>query len=108
MLLRKGVSYMNEQEITVDLITKEEHELLVFNFPEKLYLDLTSDNAEELKLFFQNLLQKIENKEINIKFNESDRTDLFYDVAKKYVEHLKTEVSSIMSQKLNMIEEETK
>lgn len=96
---------MNNQEITVDLITENEKELLVFNFDEKLSLDLTNDNAEDLKKFFQDLLKKIENQNIDIKFNETDRTDLFYDVAKKYVEHLKTEISSIVSQKLNMIDE---
>lgn len=96
---------MSNQEITVDLITENEKELLVFNFDEKLSLDLTSDNAEDLKKFFQDLLKKIENQNIDIKFNETDRTDLFYDVAKKYVEHLKTEISSIVSQKLNVIDE---
>ncbi len=96
---------MNNQEITVDLITKDEKEILVFNFDEALSLDLTSDNVEDLKNFFQDLLKKIENQNIDIKFNETDRTDLFYDVAKKYVEHLKTEISSIVSQKLNIIDE---
>ena len=96
---------MNNQEITVNLITEDEKELLVFNFAERLSLDLTSDNAEDLKKFFQDLLKKIENQNIDIKFNETDRTDLFYDVAKKYVEHLKTEISSIVSQKLNVIDE---
>ena len=47
---------MNNQEITVDLITENEKELLVFNFDEKLSLDLTSDNAEDLKKFFQSKL----------------------------------------------------
>lgn len=94
---------MNKQEITVDLVTDEGKELLVFNFDEKLVLDLTSDSAEELKDFFQNLLKKIENQSIDIKFNESERNDLFYDVAKKYIEHLKAEISSIVSQRLNEI-----
>ena len=89
---------MNNQEITVDLITENEKELLVFNFDEKLSLDLTSDNAEDLKKFFQDLLKKIENQNIDIKFNETDRTDLFYDVAKKYVEHfLSSNKSTVLS-----------
>ena len=97
---------MNNQEITVDLITEKDKELLVFNFDEKLSLDLTSDNVNDLKTFFQELLKKIENQNVDIKFNETDRTDLFYDVSKKYVEHLKTEISSIVSQKLNIINED--
>lgn len=72
----------------------------------KLSLDLTSDNVNDLKTFFQELLKKIENQNVDIKFNETDRTDLFYDVSKKYVEHLKTEISSIVSQKLNIIDED--
>ncbi len=96
---------MNNQDITVDLVTKNDKELLIFNFDEKLSLDLTSDDVNNLKIFFQELLKKIENQNFDLKFNETDRTDLFYDVAKKYVEHLKTEISSIISQKLNMIDE---
>lgn len=103
-LSQRGEIYMNKQEIMVDLITDGEKELLVFNFDETISLDLTSESPEDLKSFFQKLLKKIENKNVEIKFNETDRKDLFYDVAKKYVEHLKTEISSIVSQKLNIIE----
>lgn len=95
---------MNKQEIAVNLVTQGEKEILFFDFEEKLALDLTSDSSEELKSFFQKLLKKIENRDIEIKFIETERKDLFYDVAKKYVEHLKAEISSIVSQKLNMID----
>lgn len=96
---------MNKQIITVDLVTENEKELLVFNFDEKISLDLTNDNADILKSFFQSLLQKIENQDICLELNKTDRTDLFYDVAKKYIEHLNIEITSIISQKLNIIDD---
>ena len=107
MRFQREEIYMNNQKITVDLITENEKELLVFNFDDKLILDLTNDDAEILKKLFQNLLQKIENQNISLELNESDRADLFYDVAKKYVEHLNTEITSIISQKLNILDDYT-
>lgn len=105
MRFRKEEIYMNKQIITVDLVTENEKELLVFNFDEKISLDLTSDNADILKSFFQSLLQKIENQDICLELKKTDRTDLFYDVAKKYIEHLNIEITSIISQKLNIIDD---
>lgn len=94
---------MNKEMIKVNLVTENEKELLIFNFEEKISLDLTNDDAEQLRNFFQSLLKHIEDKNIELQFEETDRNDLFYDVAKKYVEHLKIEISSIITQKLNMI-----
>mgnify|MGYP001625401577 CR=1 FL=1 len=96
---------MNKNIIDVELITEEEKQLLVFNFDEKIFLDLASDNAEELKDFFQQLLIKILEKNIELNFVEKDRNDLFYDVAKKYVDHLKVEIASIVNQQLNKIDD---
>ena len=96
---------MNKNIIDVELITEEEKQLLVFNFDEKIFLDLASDNAEELKDFFQQLLIKILEKNIELNFVEKDRNDLFYDVAKKYVDHLKVEIASIDNQQLNKIDD---
>jgi hypothetical protein len=94
---------MNKAIIDVELQTIESHELLVFNFDKPIHIDLTSSDADELKTFFQELLRNVVNKDVELNFLESDRNDLFYDVAKKYVEHLKTEVSSIVTQKLNEV-----
>lgn len=94
---------MNKEIINVNLVTENEKELLVFNFEEKISIDLTSDDANQLRTFFQMLLKNLENKNIELEFEELDRNDLFYDVAKKYVEHLKVEISSIVTQKLNII-----
>ncbi len=97
---------MNSKQINVELITENERELLVFNFDKKISLDLTSDDKDALKEFFQQLLKEIINQDIDLNFVETDRSDLFYDVAKKYVEHLKIELLSITSQKLNHIDPE--
>lgn len=90
-------------EITVELVTEDNKELLKFNFEESISIDLASNKSDQLKGFFQSLLKNIENQNITLKFVETDRKDLFYDVAKKYVEHLGSEIASICSQKLNMI-----
>lgn len=97
---------MNSRQINVELITENNRELLVFNFDKKISLDLTSDDGDALKDFFQQLLKEVINQDIDLNFVETDRSDLFYDVAKKYVEHLKIELSSIISQKLNHIDPE--
>lgn len=94
---------MNKEKIDVELITEGEKQLLVFNFSEKISLDLANEDSKLLKKFFQDLLVNIIDKDVELYFVESDRTDLFYDVAKKYVEHLKNELASIVNQKLNVI-----
>lgn len=91
-------------EIEVELVTDGEKELLKFSFEEEISIDLASNNSEQLKIFFQKLLKNIENQDITLKFIETDRKDLFYDVAKKYIEHLDGEIASICSQKLNMVD----
>ena len=87
---------MNSKRVDVELITNNEKELLVFNFDNKIYLDLTSDDRDKLKEFFQQLLKEVLNQDIDLNFVETERNDLFYDVAKKYVDHLKAEIESII------------
>ena len=98
---------MNSKRVDVELITNNEKELLVFNFDNKIYLDLTSDDRDKLKEFFQQLLKEVLNQDIDLNFVETERNDLFYDVAKKYVDHLKVEIESIITQKLNKIDYES-
>ncbi len=98
---------MNSKRVDVELITNNEKELLVFNFDNKIYLDLTSDDRDKLKEFFQQLLKEVLNQDIDLNFVETERNDLFYDVAKKYVDHLKAEIESIIAQKLNKIDYES-
>jgi len=93
------------KEIEVELVTEEKKELLKFGFDKVISIDLSSSDAKQLKTFFQDLLKNLENEDFTLKFKElEDRGDLFYDVAKEYVSDLATEIESICSQKLNVIE----
>lgn len=103
MHFMKEVNYMNNTDITVDLVTKDEKELLVFNFETKIELDLTSDDPNDLKKFFQELLNSTYGKKIILKFNESERQDLFYDVSKKYIDHLNNKLLSISYDEINIV-----
>lgn len=97
---------MNNREITVDFVSDNDEKKLVFNFDEKISLNLTSDNVDELKAFFTNLLKELVSENFTIKFNEQDiENDLFYDVATKYISHLKVELEGIKKQKLMKIDE---
>ena len=96
---------MNNNEIIVTLETTEDKkELLVFDFDNKISIDLTSTDQNQLKTFFLNLLKEIEGKNIVLKYNAGERNDLFADVAEKYVTHLKNEISSINGETLTQVE----
>jgi len=103
----KEESYMNEidkKEIIVKLEKMEDKELLKFCFDVPIYIDLASDDSEQLKKFFQELLENIVNKDITLTLTKQDGSDLFYDVAKKYIDHLESEINAICTQKLNRLE----
>lgn len=95
---------MDKKEIIVKLEKQEEKELLKFCFDVPIYIDLASDDSNQLKKFFQKLLENIVNQNITLTLTKQDGSDLFYDVAKKYVEHLESELNAIFTQKLNRLE----
>jgi len=96
-LLKKEAIIM-EKIIDVKIERKESEAILTFGFEEKMSLSLTSDSQDELKDFFIKLLKKIvDNKDIVYKLNFSDdgQTDLFHDVAEKYIKNLDNELASV-------------
>ena len=85
------------------IISREEQIKLLFQFEDPLCLNLSSENENEIKTFFNSLLKKMysdyksENK-IEYVFRLDDETeDLFHDVSNKYIFNLNNEMKSIYS-----------
>ena len=92
-----------KETIDVTIERSGEQVFLVFNFENVLKMNLTSNNQEEMKIFFQKLIAKLFNdytsseKEYALNFKDCDGSDLFHDVAEKYVSSLNSEIQSIYS-----------
>ena len=90
-----------QEMIDVTIERSEEQVFLIFNFETAIKMCLTSDDQEEIKAFFQNLLVRVYDdfillkKEYSFGFKDPDSKDLFHDVAEKYVSNINTEIQSI-------------
>ena len=95
-----------QEMIDVTIERDNDSVVLVFNFEKAIKMNLTSENQEEIKSFFQKLLAKIFDdfvsfqKEYYLNLKDEDEKDLFHDVSAKYVSNLNTEIQSIYA-KLN-------
>lgn len=92
-----------QEKINVTIERENENVMLVFNFENVIKLNLSLDNQDELKDFFQTLLKKLFDdynslgKQYNLSFNDKEGKDLFHDVAEKYITNLDAEIQSIYS-----------
>ena len=77
--------------------------ILAFEFEKTIELNLSTDDQQEVALFFEKMLAKLfddyiaSQKEYRLKLVDDNGTDLFHDVAQKYVANLDTEIQSIYS-----------
>lgn len=83
------------KEIDVMIDEIDDKAFMVFNFEEPIKIDLTSDDQENIKMMFYNILREfINDQEIIFKFNK-EKEDLYSEVAEKYIKHLNTELKSL-------------
>lgn len=86
-------------KVTID--RSEDKFILVFSFQNPLNLNLSCVDARPVQKFFQELLKKVfddynsDNKTIYEFELDDDETDLFHDVAEKYIKNLNSELKSI-------------
>lgn len=93
--MKKGEHYM-EQEIKVSIERGDEIKI-VFEFSNKLILNLSSDKTADTQNFFLALLDEIIKNPNEIKFNFEDvKEDLYHDIAEKYLNNLETEIKQIL------------
>ena len=90
------------QKIIKTIIDRsDENFILVFCFQNPLKLDLSSVDTKPVQKFFQELLKKVfddynlDNKIIYEFEMDDGETDLFHDVAEKYIKNLNSELKSI-------------
>lgn len=83
------------KEIEVIINEVDDKAYMVFNFEEPIKIELTSDDQENIKLMFYNILSEfVNNQEIIFKFNK-EREDLYSEVVEKYIKHLNAELKSL-------------
>ena len=93
--LKKEVIYMNK--IEVKLIKSKGSELLRFGFDSPLEIDLLSSNAQNLKEFFQKILEDVFKEDFELEFISEHENDLYSEVSKKYIALLDAEIKTINS-----------
>ena len=95
-----------EIEVLIDEIDDKAY--MVFNFEEPIRIELTSDDQENIKKVFYNILREFVNdQEMSFKFDKKTE-DLYSDVAEKYIKHLNTELKSLKDNFNNPEENEYK
>ena len=93
--MKKEEHYM-EQEIKVNLERGDEIKA-IFEFSEKLILNLSSEKTSDTQNFFLALLDELIKNPNEIKFNlEDTKEDLYHDIAEKYLKNLETEIKQIL------------
>lgn len=86
------------KKVEVKLIKSKGSELLSFKFDTKLEIELLSDNAQDLKDFFQSVLERLFVEEFELDFVPEFENDLYTEVSKKYVALLDNEIKTIRNQ----------
>lgn len=94
--MKKEGIYMKKVE--VKLIKSKGSELLRFGFDTNLEIELLSDNAQNLKNFFQLILERLFVEEFELDFISEFENDLYTEVSKKYVALLDNEIKTIRNQ----------
>lgn len=87
-----------ERKINVTIERNENIEL-VFDFKNKLILNLSSDETKDTQKFFLQLLNEIVKLNDTISFTlDDEKEDLFHDVADKYLKNLENEIKKVVSE----------
>ena len=96
MLSMKEEIYMN-RTIETCVIYDEENAYICFKFDQSIKLSITSDNANDAKSVFYEILKYIIDDE-NIEFTFTKcKDDLFNDTAEKYINDLNSEIQKLKS-----------
>ena len=92
---------MDRKDIEVVLDNIDDHIKLVFKLDANdVSIDLESDNSEEIKYVFLNIIEEIKKNPINLKYSIGENFDesknkLFKDAADEYIEQLQTEIDTL-------------
>ena len=85
-MIKTVKAYIEEEEKSV---------YLVFDFDEKIKLNLLSDEKDNILKVFYNLLSFV-NKKTDVKFNfVKGKSDLYNEVCEKYIADLEEELESL-------------
>lgn len=90
-----------QKTIKTIISRSDEAFILVFCFENPLNLNLSSMDTQPVQKFFQELFKRVfddynSNDRIIYEFElDDDETDLFHDVAEKYIKNLNSELKSI-------------
>jgi len=89
-----------EAKIQVKIARESEIKLVLYFESKSIELNLSSESTEETQKFFIELLEEIiEGKYESISFNlQDDDTDLYHDVAEKYLNTLESELKQIITE----------
>lgn len=88
------------KKIKVTILRGENGAELIFNFETIHKLDLKSDNVDDTHKFFISLLDEVLKSDEAFKFELEDNiSDIFSDVAKKYLSNLDNEIQKIFEEK---------
>ena len=100
---------MDKKDIGVILDNIEEHIKLIFKLDSgDVYIDLESDNSEEIKNVFLKIIEEIEKNPIKLNYSIGENFDeskdkLFKDSADEYIEQLQSEIDELENDS-NLIE----
>lgn len=86
------------KKVEVKLVKAKDSEILSFGFETKMEIELLSDDAQKLKNFFQQILEKLFLEEFELEFVPEHDNDLYTEVSKKYIALLDSEIKTIRSQ----------
>jgi len=86
------------KKVEVRLIKSKDSELLRFGFDTNLEIELLSDNGQNLKDFFQLILERLFVEEFELNFIPEFENDLYTEVSMKYVALLDNEIKTIRNQ----------
>lgn len=89
----KEVKYM--EIFKASIIRGDQNTILALQVSDNRYdITLTEDNPNNVKLVFNNLLQKLKSGVFNFELEDSTE-DLFYHICKEYITQLNSELSSV-------------
>ena len=89
--LKKEVIYMNKI-IKTNIFFEDDIAYINFNFDVPIKINIMSDDQENLRKVFQNILELFIN-DMNIEFEfNKEKDDLYSETAEKYINHLNNEL----------------
>jgi len=95
MLLMKGALFMS-REVKVIINKSGDKEILEFQFSTPIRIEMTSNDPKMIQNAFAAILRELLIDDFSLKFDKEGRSDLFANVAEKYIQHLNSEISTIL------------